>query len=63
LSTVREVVAKAGLLEYDPLKLMSDVEALKKKVEEEGQRTREGLDGVQSSIDSFKKEMRDIFSR
>ena len=56
-------MAKAGLLEYDPLKLMSDVEALKKKVEEEGQRTREGLDGVQSSIDSFKKEMRDIFSR
>ena len=61
--TVRNVPERKGMLDWDPLKLMSDLDGLKKKVDEEGQRTRERMDTFDASINSFKKEMRSILSR
>jgi len=62
-STVRNVLERKGMLDWDPLKMMSDLNDLKKKFGQEIQETRNRYDVLTSSLEAFKNEVRGVVKR
>jgi len=62
-STVRNVLERKGMLDWDPIKLMGDLDDLKKKFGQETQETRNRYDVLTSSLEAFKNEVRGVVKR